>query len=365
MLYLAFSLLASVSILYYILSHVSLKDILLLIYNADRKAVALFVILSLSMSFFRTWRYLLLLRIAGYSPGKTAMFLVVVVRNFFSDLLPARLGTLVYIFLVNTRLGVPFSSATSSFSMAFLFDILALAPLILLAAWMAGAGGVLSPLSLIAGAFILFFITVLLIKNLPRLFELASSWLKYAPIISENKKNILSSSFLSAGQDILATREAGAYPQLLALSVMVRLAKYGALYIFLYALLHPLGYTLQDLPVSKVFLGICASELAASLPISGIGGFGIYQGTWALTFSLLGFASEMAMTTAVSHHLFTQAYGYGFGLICLISLMLPLFKASDPNKKDSFKKMQNGSFLVKISLSLTVILLLACLVLII
>jgi uncharacterized membrane protein YbhN (UPF0104 family) len=60
------SLLLATGILGYIFSSVSLAEILSAIGNAKREAVAAFLVASLSTSFFRAWRYRLLLRIKGY-----------------------------------------------------------------------------------------------------------------------------------------------------------------------------------------------------------------------------------------------------------------------------------------------------------
>jgi hypothetical protein len=66
--------------------------------------------------------------------------------------------------------------------------------------------------------------------------------------------------------------------------------------------------------------------LAASLPVSGIGAFGAYEGAWAAAFELLGFPGHLAKLTAVSHHLFTQVYGYSLGALAFLLLLLPVFR---------------------------------------
>ncbi|PID74180.1 MAG: hypothetical protein CSB32_02115 [Desulfobacterales bacterium] len=145
------SLAVTVGIFVYLFRFISLGEVVALIGNVDRAALLMFVTLSFGMSFFRTWRYGLLLGLSGYQPTKISLFLVVLVRNFFSDLLPARLGTLVYVFIVNTRLGIPWGPATSSFALAFLFDLLAMAPLILLGTFWAAFSAEAYLLPLLAG----------------------------------------------------------------------------------------------------------------------------------------------------------------------------------------------------------------------
>ena len=87
LLYFFLSIAVTAGVFSYLFTHVSIQDVLSLISNTDRRGVMMFVLLSLSMCFFRTWRYQLALRVSGYKPNQIALFLVVIVRNFFSDLL--------------------------------------------------------------------------------------------------------------------------------------------------------------------------------------------------------------------------------------------------------------------------------------
>lgn len=311
--YLGFSLVATTGILSYLFTKVSVGDLLQLLREIDRGLLACFLILSLAMSFFRTWRYSLILRHSGYSPKLSSLFLTVLVRNFFSDILPARIGTTVYIYLANSRLGVPLSVATSSFAISFLFDIIAIVPMILLAVWLVGATTILSSSVLVTGTIALAAIAVTLLSFLPKILTL----MERTPL----PKRIKEVMHQTASE---LRRYPSIYGEVLFLSVLVRVCKYASLWAFLFALLRPLGF--ETLAVPEVFLGICASELSASLPISGIGGFGLYEGTWALTFTLLGFQQEIAELTAVSHHLFTQVYGYAIGAFALALLLHPFFE---------------------------------------
>lgn len=321
--YLFFSLLITVSIFYYLFSHISLSEVWGLILGVDRRSLYCFLLLSLSMSFFRTWRYLLLLGVVGYRPPAFALFLVVVVRNFFSDLLPARIGTLIYIYIVTARLGIPYSSASSSFALSFLFDIVAIVPLILIAMVMAGSVESISLGGVLGGTVVLGVISVLLIKYLSWFCKVMAQWIKKY----RGENNRIFDFFCQTESDIEKVKNAGIFDRLIVLSLLVRITKYASLYIFVYALLKPIGYGFEKLHVAKVMLGIVAAELAASLPISGIAGFGAYEGTWALTFTMLGFEERIASLTAVSHHLFTQAYGYLLGALALLLLLLPFFKS--------------------------------------
>ncbi|MDC0358457.1 flippase-like domain-containing protein [Oligoflexia bacterium] len=351
-LYLLFSTIVTAGIFYYLFSYVSLRDVLLLIKEVNLNALLIFVLLSFSMSFFRTWRYAILLRASDLSPKALPLFLVVLVRNFFSDLLPARLGTAVYIFLVNTRLHIPLGAATSSFALAFLFDLLAIIPLILIAvAMMATTSEMLNPTMLSVCAVSLGLVVISFLYLLPTACRILTAVTQKTPLLRTTFKQAVMEFLSSMQSELEKTRAANIYGKVLALSLLVRVCKYASLYVFLYALLFPLGYSLSELPIGGVFLGICSSELAASLPISGIGAFGLYEGAWAFTFELIGFPREIAQLTAVSHHLFTQVYGYLLGAFALIVLLLPFMATIKQTPAKLPQSETSVRFIIKLSYS--------------
>ena len=359
-----FSLALTVGIFSYLLTEVSFEKVLQSIQNVDRNALLLFLVLSFSMSGFRTWRYALVLAVSGYYPRKSALFLVTLVRNFCSDLLPARIGTLVYVYLVTARLGVPFGAAASSFSLAFLFDLIALAPMIAAAALLTGSAGELSRTSAIVSGAVLLVVASTAICTLPALARLAGEMIWRLPLIGSHHRAIARDALHQTNTDLRKAHKAGVYGRLLALSVMVRICKYGSLYVLLFALLQPMGYELRQLSVPKVFLGLCSAEVAASLPISGIGGFGAYEGAWAWVFGLLGFPQHTANLTAISHHLLTQVYGYLLGGVALLVLLLPMFRRTAADAAQAPPLMPAYDFYGKLILSTALIVLIVFAVLV-
>ncbi len=321
--YLVFSLAVTVAIFGYLFRQVSWAEVADVLVGMNRQALAGFVALSLAMSAFRTWRFAVLLAFSGYRPGRLALFLVVIVRNFFSDLLPARLGTLVYVYLANQRLGVPFSAAASSFAIAFLFDVLALAPMLLLAAALAGSVAGIAPGTLVLASGVLFVLGAVVLFALPTVTRWAVRLLRHARFVPERLRHALDDALSDTAGELDRVRRGGIYGKVFALSLMVRLCKYASLYVLLYALVEPLGYGLDALPAPQVLLGLVVPEMAASLPVSGIGGFGAYEGAWAYVFGLLLFPTDLAALTAVSHHLFTQVYGALLGAAALLALLAP------------------------------------------
>lgn len=353
--YFLFSCVATVAVFYYLFSKISIGEVVQLIRELRYPTLIAFIFLSLSTSFFRAWRYLVVLRVAGVRPRGIPLFLVVIIRNLFSDLLPARIGTMIYVFLANTRLGVNLAAASSSFALAFLFDMLALVPLVVLAAWMAASAGTMPFWPLIIGAMVLCAVVVFILMVLP----LICGWLSSLPGVFLWLKNLLA----GVQHDLKEVKRQGLYFRILLLSLLVRVGKYVTYLILLYGLLESLGLYSEDLRISGAFLGIVASELSASTPISGIGGFGVFEGTWVLVFRLLGLPARASELTAVAHHLFTQVYGYGLGVLALLVLLLPVFKVAEGDVRVASGKDSARSFYIRLLLFVAAISFLAAVVL--
>lgn len=323
--YLLFSILVAAAIFTYLFSTVSPGEVVDVLRGITVRWVLLFLLFSFSMSLFRTWRYAVVLQVSGYRPDAVALYLITLVRNFFSDLLPARLGTLIYIYLVQTRLGIPFGPTASSFAHAFIFDMVSLALLIILAVFIQSSE-LISPLVVGAGGLFLGAASIGVLLALPLVLRVAARLCLSVAFVSGKMRQKMHDGLAAAEHHILLTKKHGIYWQVFALSLGVRCCKYLSLYVLLLALVVPLGFPVQSFPLAKVFLGLCSAELAASLPVSGIAGFGAYEGAWALVFQLLGYSERIAVLTSISHHLLTQVYGYSLGAVALLILLLPLFK---------------------------------------
>ncbi len=328
--YLLFSVGVTVWIFSYLFSVVSLDEVLNAIGKSSPYYLLLFLFFSMIMSIGRTWRYLLFLNISGHNTGRFAMFLVTLARNFFSDLLPARLGTLVYIYLVQARLGVPFDAAASSFALSFIFDILVLGLLVIGASLLVSSALISQGIMIAASLFALVVCTMVLLL-LPTVLLWMGRRISRFSWIPETMRGRLERSLVATGAEINHIRSQKIYARALALSVVVRLGKYLSLYALLLAIVVPLGYAAGEFPFSKVFLGLCGAELSASLPISGIAGFGAYEGAWTLVFQMLGYGAKLSALTSVAHHLISQIYGYSLGAIAMITLLLPFFKGDFNN----------------------------------
>ena len=107
--------------------------------------ILLYIIASLVRTMLQTFRYRLLLRTSEETvPSLFHILLVTLSRNMFVDMLPARLGELSYIAMLNRGYRVRGQSCVSSLAISFVFDLIALGILIALLAVVQLLGGVRS-----------------------------------------------------------------------------------------------------------------------------------------------------------------------------------------------------------------------------
>jgi len=320
--YIFLSLLVSCSVFIYLFTRITFDEVISAIARVPLNTLIMFVFFSLVMSICRAWRYQLLLQPANINLRFIALFLVTLVRNFFSDLLPARIGTLVYIYIVNRRLNVPLSAATSSFAICFLFDIIAVSILGVCTSLCYFSNSQTFVLATIAGLFLLL-CTFLVLYFLPWFLVECGKLIGRSHFLREPRRDKLKNCIEEIGTEINMAKQSGVYGKVFALSLLVRFFKYVSLYMLFIGLIAGLGESVEMFPLFKVVTGMIAAELSASLPISGIAGFGAYEGTWAFVFQLLGYSEKLSVVTSVSHHLITQVYGYGLGSLAVLALLLP------------------------------------------
>lgn len=327
--YIFLSCLISAVLIYLLLTQISTQDLALTIKNLYWPSLLTYMLISLSGALVRAWRYRLLLQPARISwPG---IVLVTFVKNSLIDLLPARIGSLSYIYLLNRRLGLPFEPVTASFVAAFLLDFLTLSPFLITAILMVGLGVdavASSTVLFVAG---LFFLAVILAFIL--IVPLARLWLKiYVQLGQLTKlkgKNWFRQSVHKTEGTIgvlRATRRHHSSWLIFLLSFLIRLAKYGSLFFLLHSLLRSHGFSLAALSFWRLILGTSGAELTSALPVKGIAGFGTWESAWALTFRLMGSEPRVAIISGLGVHFLTNLFEYTLGIGSLFLLALPRFR---------------------------------------
>ncbi|MFW6124042.1 MAG: lysylphosphatidylglycerol synthase transmembrane domain-containing protein [Acidobacteriota bacterium] len=324
------SVVVSIGLLLLLFSRIDFTDFVQTFQNIFVPGLIGFMTLSLIGSSLRAWRYKWLLQ-----PQKISwknILLVTFIRNLFVDFFPARIGSLSYIYILNKKLKYSFEASSSTFVIAFLFDFLTLSPILIMAVFFVGFGTtILSGPTMILIS-ILFFLAfyVILCKIIPLSNFALKIYISLLKITKLKKKKWAEFSIKKIDSSIKSLNQIQnrkIYWPLFLLSFSIRLAKYFSLYFLLFSLLHSHGITLNIMNFFKTVLGITGAEMSSALPIKGIGGFGTWESAWVLTSKLMNFETSLAIISGIGIHLISNLFEYLLGIISLLILYSPFYKA--------------------------------------
>ena len=327
--YIALSALVSFGLLWLLLSQVKTEDVVRTLSRTFVPALLVYMAVALVAAWLRAWRYKWLLRPQPISWPN--MFLVTFIRNSLIDLLPARLGSLSYIYVLNKRLGFPFETATSSFVLAFVLDFLTISPFLLVSLIAVGLGAntLSTPALLILAA--VFFLLVFLVywKLIPvARYSLAvfRRLLRFGRIEEREASRSAIRKFELTIQSLEDIRQRGKAIPIFVLSLLIRLAKYISVFALFFALLRSHGLSLSDLSFWTFILGLSGAELTSAFPIKGLAGFGTWESAWALTFRLMDFDPRLAVLSGIGVHLLSNIFEYSLGIASILILAWPYFR---------------------------------------
>jgi len=295
----------------------------------DLAYFAAFLGLFLVSMLLKAVRYRILLQASGSpeTPSLADLVTLTFVSNLFVDLLPARSGSLAYIVFLNRKLRVELPACFSSFAFSFILDMIGMLPLFALAIIIRGLStgepdyllwGLLAALALISLAALALMEKVLHLagRMVARLAAGRSGkpWSLVQRLAREMER---------IAEDITRVKARGLYGRLLLISVVIRLLKYLGLYLLVVGLAHQFGPpVVQRLGFSVVLFALIAAEATASLPVSGIAGFGAYEGVMMATYSAAGLGAQQAALLSFGAHLLTQVIDYSLGALALFRLSL-------------------------------------------
>ena len=312
---------------------------LLLVYGA----------LYLVQLMLRAWRYRILIVASGeqHIPSFFHMSVVTGVRNMLVDLLPARVGELSYVAMLNRGYRVGADACLSSLTIAIAFDFVALLFVVLglfsiqllsggVESWMLGALISATVITVIAiiGLFVIapWFVKVFM--------KAESARIKESKILNFIFK--LANKFANA---IEATRRSGSLLSVFFLSIGIRVLKYVGFFLLFKAVVVPSFEQLAGLPMPQVVSALIGGELAASLPVPAFMSFGVYEAGGTAVLTAFGIDKIQSLIAMLAVHIWSQLFDYIFGGVCLL-LFVVLFKSSVG--KDQVKSGKNQ--LIKVGL---------------
>lgn len=282
-----------------------------------------YMAVNLVSAFLRAWRYRLLLRPVEIGWGD--IIIATLVRNAFDDLLPARIGSLSYVYVLNDRMEKPFENSASSFVIAFIYDFLTLSPFVFLALLAVGRGAAGLSVGAMMAAAAVFFAAVVLVAWKIAFFvrllrDIAYRLMKRTKLI-DRPAVIRAFANLDETAALLGRKwDRGVRPAVFLLSFLIRLFKYLSLFILLYAVLRGQGVAWSEMSFWKTVLALTGAEMTAIFPVKGLAGFGTWESAWAVALQWMSFDPRLAVLSGLGVHLVTNAFEYSLAIGGLIVL---------------------------------------------
>jgi uncharacterized membrane protein YbhN (UPF0104 family) len=242
---------------------------------------------------------------------------ITLVRNLFVDLLPARLGELSFVYLLVKKAGCPMEDGLAALVLGFLLDLIALAPLLGLAVLAVGPAGEWPIGWLVASS------AVLAAAAYGALRLAAPVAVAVAGLIERHaggRLGVVAEKLRLLALSLVRAQTEGVLLPGLAVSMVLRLCKYGSIYCLILSIMTPLGYTREGLEFFKVFLAAASAEMAAALPVHGLAGFGTYETAWTISLVQLGIPREHAVVSGILGHAIGQIVEYTLGGASLLWL---------------------------------------------
>jgi len=298
--------------------------------------LGIYFVLSLTGVLIRALRYKVLLNdIVGVekTPGTGRLILISFIRNTLVDLLPARLGELSYIYFLN-RAGVPLAAGASSFGFCIVLDILVLLILVafLLVLSMVVPAFAIGGMQASSTALAIGIVAVavagvfLVIRYLPRLFHFAATLVKRlaARLPGKNSARLaawLEENIEQIGRDLESLAKRGVLVRLCWYTFWLRVLKYTSLYILLLSVVRQWNLGPEQIHPLVSMLAFVFAEASASLPISGLMGFGVYEGTMAFVLAMSNVQLPSLVQVSFLVHLITQVKAYSLGIASMFVIM--------------------------------------------
>ncbi len=340
------SLVISAGLLVFLFRYIDVKALKNLFLHLYIPALLIYFALLVCGIIFRTWRYKLML--PGVSIGFLGLAGVTMIRNLFVDFLPARIGELSFIWVLNKRYKVAVELGGSAFVGAFVFDLIALFPLLVVAIS-------LSPLHaqevgkwlmvLFSGAFVFLGAVIVFAK---RILPVFIAWARWPRVMGFMKRvhivHVVYEKIMETAEQLVILSKRGIGGRLFLLSLGVRLSKYISLFFLFYAVVRSMGITFQQLNPFTIFSGTAFTEVSSLLPIQGLASMGTWEATWAAVFIFFGFSKETAILSGIGVHWITQVTEYSIGILSMILLFWPRRSGPMPWQLEvsrrSLKKME-------------------------
>lgn len=275
----------------------------------------------------RAVRYRLLLDLCGEKnvPTLAQMYLVTAVRNMCVDMLPGRVGELIYVALLNKGYKVKLENGASSLAIAIAFDFIGL---LIVAAGVVvlqlGAGDLQG--WAVSGIILALVLSLIALSGLFLILPAFNNYLRVNFSAKYDTDNLFSKilKFVDKlSESVTQVRYSGGTLKVVFLSIVIRLLKYFGFYLLFKAVATPSFESLAILSDATIVGALIGGEIGASLPLPTFMSFGSYEAGTALVFQLLGVADQAsALVTMLCVHIWSQVMEYILGGVLLAIFFL-------------------------------------------
>ncbi len=302
---------------------IGFSDVVTILDDVSPAVFLMFFVIHLCGVLLRTFRFRFLIRAAdaGVVPSLTPLFLVTLVRNMTVDMLPARVGELFYVGLLNRGLGVRLPACFSSLAISVWFDIMVIIPLVFaLILYPILDAGMQTRLFVIAAVLVAVCVVGLLLLH-PGLAIIAR-WLERFSGSDSKLFNALQKFVGQFAESVRRSLTRQTIVKIFLLTVGVRVCKYSSIAL-LFSGIASAGFPqLVGVDPGSIVIGLLASEAGASLPIPAFMSFGTYEAGGLAAFAMLGLPTASAGLALFTIHIVTQLVDYTLGGIAFILFLL-------------------------------------------
>jgi uncharacterized protein (TIRG00374 family) len=331
-------------LVYYLLSQINLADLKTAFLGVYIPALVIGLVIMFCVDFFKAYRQQIL--VASKDIRFIDMFLVSLIRNAFNMVLPARTGELSYVYVLKRKFKIPIGIGVSTLMIGLIFDLIIVFSMIVIAIIIVGLNRydisstavIIIAIALLAASLVLLFF----LSKFVGLFVKLCNWLlrKYNKLNSSKVFMWIYDKLVETNDNIKVIQKRKVYWKVYLLSVATRIMKFTSYYFLIYATMQPMGYVLSDLSYWVIFLATVAAELSAVLPTHALAGFGTYEGAFALAFIALGFSKELSIIVGFNYHIYNLLFTISWGIIAMIIISLPFYKARVKLREDKLKVEQ-------------------------
>ncbi len=321
-------------LVYYLLGKISIGQIRDAIVGINKPSLIVALAVMFVSIFLRTYRKKIL--VGSERINMMDMFLVVLVRNAFNMVLPARTGELSYVYMLQRKFKFPLEVGISTLAIVLIFDLVIVFSLIVISIIVVlinKFSGSYLAVVFIALALLIILILVLLYfsKVVGFIVTIMEKILRKYRIGKNKTVQVIYKKLIDIKKNIEIIQERKIYWKVSLSSIVIRILKFVSYYLLIYAMLRPDGYTFKELNFWIIFLAVEAAEISAVLPTHALAGFGTYEGAFLLILGVLGFTITGIAWEAVAfgYHIITLTFIVILGLIAMVILSLPFYKVKE------------------------------------